>query len=84
MFESETDTEVIAKLTKHIYDKQTSKLTFREVVENVVQQLVRNSHTTCADKCTNIQKAMNKYSNKIENDRQKQFNAHLYCEIKLC
>ncbi len=39
VFESETDTEVIAKLTKHIYDKH-DKMSFREVVENVVQQLV--------------------------------------------
>ena len=40
MFESETDTEVIAKLTKHIYSTHKNKLTFREVVENVCQQLV--------------------------------------------
>ena len=38
-FESETDTETIAKLVKHIYDKNKN-LTFRELVENVIQQLV--------------------------------------------
>ena len=38
-FESETDTETIAKLAKHIYDKNQN-LTFREIVEQVIQQLV--------------------------------------------
>ncbi|XP_076440959.1 glutamine--fructose-6-phosphate aminotransferase [isomerizing] 2-like isoform X2 [Babylonia areolata] len=41
--ESETDTEVIAKLMKHVYDTQVSRdkkdLPFREIVELVVQQL---------------------------------------------
>ncbi len=40
VFESETDTEVIAKLAKHIHDKHAQQ-SFREVVENVIQQLVR-------------------------------------------
>lgn len=38
VFESETDTEVIAKLIKHIYD-QHKNMSFRELVENVIQQL---------------------------------------------
>ncbi|XP_076264375.1 glutamine--fructose-6-phosphate aminotransferase [isomerizing] 2-like isoform X3 [Rhynchophorus ferrugineus] len=37
-FESETDTEIIAKLIYHFY-KQHPTFTFRELVENVVQQL---------------------------------------------
>ena len=37
-FESETDTEVIAKLIKHIYD-QHKNMSFRELVENAIQQL---------------------------------------------
>ncbi|EEB18833.1 glucosamine-fructose-6-phosphate aminotransferase, putative [Pediculus humanus corporis] len=37
-FESETDTEVIAKLVHHIY-MQNEKLSFRELVEQVIQQL---------------------------------------------
>lgn len=43
-FESETDTEVIAKLVKHLHD-QHPKLTFRELVEQVIQQLVRFNKT---------------------------------------
>ncbi|KAF7273785.1 hypothetical protein GWI33_013540 [Rhynchophorus ferrugineus] len=38
-FESETDTEIIAKLIYHFY-KQHPTFTFRELVENVVQQLL--------------------------------------------
>lgn len=38
-FESETDTEIIAKLIFHFY-KQHPNFSFRELVENVVQQLV--------------------------------------------
>ncbi|KAK3713992.1 hypothetical protein QZH41_018778 [Actinostola sp. cb2023] len=43
-FESETDTEVIPKLTKYLYDKSVSKaedkeLQFRQLVEMVVSQL---------------------------------------------
>lgn len=38
-FESETDTEVIAKLIHHFY-KQHPNYSFRELVEQVVQQLV--------------------------------------------
>lgn len=37
-FESETDTEVIAKLINHIYEKHPH-LGFRELVEQVIQQL---------------------------------------------
>jgi len=39
IFESETDTEVMAKLAKHIYDNSDGKLSFRELVEQVVQQV---------------------------------------------
>lgn len=44
--ESETDTEVIAKLLKFLYDRDMksdnkSKLTFQELVEQVIRQLVR-------------------------------------------
>lgn len=38
VFESETDTEVIAKLIYHIY-KQHPNYSFRELVEHVIQQL---------------------------------------------
>lgn len=38
-FESETDTEIIAKLIKHIYSQHPS-YSFRELVEQVIQQLV--------------------------------------------
>ncbi|KAL0281091.1 UNVERIFIED_CONTAM: hypothetical protein PYX00_002186 [Menopon gallinae] len=37
-FESDTDTEVIAKLVHHIY-LQNEKLSFREIIEQVIQQL---------------------------------------------
>lgn len=37
-FESETDTEIIAKLVHHFYQKHPN-FSFRELVENVVQQL---------------------------------------------
>lgn len=40
-FESDTDTEVIAKLIHHIYEQNKSK-SFREIVEQVIQQLVCN------------------------------------------
>ena len=40
-FESDTDTEVIAKLIKYIYDSQGNKdISFRELVESVILQLV--------------------------------------------
>lgn len=42
-FESETDTEVIAKLVYHLY-QQHPNYSFRELVEQVIQQLVR-THT---------------------------------------
>ena len=38
-FESETDTEVIAKLIQHIYERHKN-FNFRELVETTVQQLV--------------------------------------------
>lgn len=40
-FESETDTEIIAKLVKHLYDTHKEQgISFRETVEMTVQQLV--------------------------------------------
>lgn len=42
VFESETDTETIAKLIKHVYDSQkdrTPRMSFRQVVEATIQQL---------------------------------------------
>lgn len=39
-FESETDTEVIAKLIQHIHDRYP-KYSFRQLVETTIQQLVR-------------------------------------------
>lgn len=38
-FESETDTEVIAKLIQHIHDRYP-KFSFRKLVETTIQQLV--------------------------------------------
>eukprot|EP00047_Mylnosiga_fluctuans_P002905 m.226498 g.226498 ORF g.226498 m.226498 type:complete len:685 (-) comp11431_c0_seq1:70-2124(-) len=38
-FESETDTETIAKLIKYIWDSKTAPLTFLEVVEQTISQL---------------------------------------------
>lgn len=40
-FESETDTEVIAKLIQHIHDRYP-KFSFRQLVETTIQQLVKN------------------------------------------
>lgn len=43
-FESETDTEVIPKLIKYVYDNRESEsITFSTLVERVIQQLVRRS-----------------------------------------
>jgi len=42
-FESETDTETIVKLMKHLYDTHKNDVkgvTFRELVEKTIQQLV--------------------------------------------
>jgi len=39
-FESDTDTEAIVKLIKHIYNRHPN-LEFRQLVEQTVQQLVR-------------------------------------------
>lgn len=44
-FESETDTETIAKLVKYMYDNWESQdVSFTTLVERVIQQLVLN-HT---------------------------------------
>lgn len=51
VFESETDTEVIAKLIYHLWE-QHPNYSFRELVEQVVQQLVSaatNNNGTGAD-----------------------------------
>lgn len=41
-FESETDTEVIPKLIKYVYDnRESDHVTFSTLVERVIQQLVR-------------------------------------------
>lgn len=39
VFESETDTEVIPKLTKYLFDKFHTRVTFRQLVMEVVRQL---------------------------------------------
>lgn len=45
-FESETDTEVIPKLIKYIYDNRESNgVTFSTLVEGVIRQLVSSSDT---------------------------------------
>lgn len=42
-FESETDTETIAKLVKYMYDNRESQdISFTTLVERVIQQLVLN------------------------------------------
>ena len=50
MFESDTDTEVIPKLTKYLYDTQCKEeqLPFNQLVEQVVFQLVRGGVGTLA------------------------------------
>lgn len=46
-FESETDTETIAKLVKYMYDNRESEdLSFATLVERVTQQLVRACSST--------------------------------------
>lgn len=49
-FESDTDTESVVKLTKHIYDNHPC-LTFQELVERVCLQLVSldNNFLSCTD-----------------------------------
>lgn len=43
-FESETDTETIAKLIKYVFDnRETEDITFSTLVERVIQQLVSYS-----------------------------------------
>ena len=45
VFESDTDTETIPKLLKHLYDFHgDDRLTFRELVELLIQQLVGFCH----------------------------------------
>lgn len=51
IFESETDTEIIVKLAHHIYQQQPS-ISFREIVEQVVQQLVSISDRAAYGKCS--------------------------------
>jgi hypothetical protein len=59
-FESETDTEVIAKLVHHIY-LQNPNCSFRELIEQVIQQLVCiwrvHSHALTAS-CTSLQTSL--------------------------
>ena len=44
-FESETDTEVIPKLIKYVYDnRENDNVTFSTLVERVIPQLVSRSH----------------------------------------
>ena len=41
VFETDTDTEVVAKLVKHLYDAhKENKIKFRELIELTVAQLV--------------------------------------------
>lgn len=48
-FESETDTESIAKLVKYMYDnRESDDISFATLVERVTQQLVRNALTHTA------------------------------------
>jgi glucosamine 6-phosphate synthetase-like amidotransferase/phosphosugar isomerase protein len=57
VFESETDTETIPKLLKHLHDFHTNdKLTFRELVELVIRQLVCciNQFALCPDNQASI------------------------------
>lgn len=44
-FESETDTEVIPKLIKYLYDnRESNSVTFSKLVERVIKQLVSSTH----------------------------------------
>lgn len=44
IFETETDTEVVAKLIKHLYDNhKDQKIKLRELVELTIAQLVSSS-----------------------------------------
>lgn len=46
-FESDTDTEVIPKLIKYVYDnRENDSITFSTLVERVIQQLVSGSHSS--------------------------------------
>lgn len=47
-FESETDTETIAKLIKYVFDnRETEDITFSTLVERVIQQLVSYRSHLC-------------------------------------
>jgi len=46
-FESDTDTEIIAKLVHHLHS-QHPEYSFRELVEQVIQQLVRELNGICS------------------------------------
>lgn len=47
-FESETDTETIAKLIKYVFDnRETEDITFSTLVERVIQQLVSYECCLC-------------------------------------
>lgn len=49
-FESETDTEVIPKLIKYVYDnRESDNVSFSTLVERVIQQLVSISNTAKHD-----------------------------------
>lgn len=64
-FESETDTETIAKLIKYVFDnRETEDITFSTLVERVIQQLVSmspaclNTPLFCISTCTNLHKVL--------------------------
>jgi glucosamine 6-phosphate synthetase-like amidotransferase/phosphosugar isomerase protein len=59
-FESETDTEVIAKLVHLIYS-QNPNCSFRELIEQVIQQLVRVGGCTCTLSQSPAQKSQYHY-----------------------
>jgi len=46
VFESETDSEVIPKLTKYLFDKFHTRVTFRQLVMEVLRQLQGRYTTT--------------------------------------
>jgi glucosamine 6-phosphate synthetase-like amidotransferase/phosphosugar isomerase protein len=45
-FDGETDTEVVAVLTKHLYTAHQGKINFRRLVELVCLHLVKYLHIT--------------------------------------
>lgn len=57
-FESETDTETIAKLVKYMYDnRESDDISFATLVERVTQQLVSFYHRSCGVSCHEGQKS---------------------------